>query len=257
VTAPGEPIGRDQQLWSLDEYIVVADLYLRRGRSSGSNDPEVLDLARLTGRTPAAISRRLGNYRGTEHPGVGLKPVGGEAAEAFWVMKRDDEFRWRVVGEARARLEARSASATPPPRPVAARFVDPEEAMIETGEVVSSASTRDLVRAEAQLVRQYREWLDPGRIRLRGILIDTPETRLRADLYDPWTNCLIEAKATPTRENLRYAIGQLFDYQRYLDARPALAVLLPEMPGDDLRPTSASNPRSLVNGDAGARRPRR
>lgn len=49
---------------------------------------------------------------------MGLKPVGGEAAEAFWVMKRDDAFRRRVVGEARARLEAGSVSAAPrPPAP--------------------------------------------------------------------------------------------------------------------------------------------
>ena len=163
-----------------------------------------------------------------------LKPVGGEAAEAFWVMKRDDAFRRRVVGEARARLEAGSVSAAPPTSSVAARFVDPEESTVEIGEVVTPATTRELVRAEAQLVRQYREWLDPGRARLRGIVIDTPGTRLRADLYDPWTNCLIEAKAAATRENLRYAVGQLFDYCRYLKHRAHLAVLVPQQPDEDL-----------------------
>lgn len=234
MTARGEPTGRDQQLWSLDEYIVVADLYIRRGRSSGSNDPEVVDLARVTGRSPAAISRRLGNYRGTDQPGVGLKPVVGEAAEMFWAMKRDDELRRKAASEARTRLSLRSAPMTARPRPIVARFVDPEEAIVEVGEVVTPAATREMVRAEARLVWRYSDWLDPDRVRLRGILIETPSRRLRADLYDRWTNCLIEAKATPTRENIRYAIGQLFDYRRYLDRRPQLAVLLPKEPEADL-----------------------
>jgi hypothetical protein len=234
VTAVDEPAERDQQRWSLDEYVVVADLYLRRGRSSGSNDPEVVDLAHMTGRSPAAISRRLGNYRGTEQPGVGLKPVVGEAAEMFWTMKHDDQFRRRVVEEARGRLAARSASMTSLSPPVVAQFVDPEESTVEVGEVVTPATTREMVRAEAQLVRRYREWLDPDRVRLRGIVIDAPATRLRADLYDPWTDYLIEAKAAPSRENLRYAIGQLFDYRRYLKRRAHLAVLVPQQPDEDL-----------------------
>ena len=177
MTAVDEPAERDQQRWSLDEYVVVADLYLRRGRSSGSNDPEIVDLARMTGRSPAAISRRLGNYRGTEQPGVGLKPVVGEAAEMFWTMKHDDQFRRRVVEEARGRLAARSASMTSLSPPVVAQFVDPEESTVEVGEVVTPATTREMVRAEAQLVRRYREWLDPDRVRLRGIVIDAPATR--------------------------------------------------------------------------------
>lgn len=234
MTAPGEPAGRDQERWSLDEYVVVADLYLRRGRSSGSNDPEVVELARVTGRSPAAISRRLGNYRGTDQPGAGLKPVVGEAAEMFLAMQRDDQFRRRVVEEARMRLEARADSLTAPPRSVIARFVDPEESTVEVGAVVTPAATREMVRAEAQLVRRYRDWLDPDRVRLRGVVIDTPVTQLRADLYDQWTGCLIEAKAAATRENMRYAIGQLLDYRRYLDRPPLLAVLVPDEPTDDL-----------------------
>ena len=90
--------GRD--IWSLDEYVVVADLYLRRGRSSGVRDPEVVELARLTGRSPAAISRRLGNFDGTVRPGRGLKPVVGEALEVFTRMRSDEGSRRHAVEEA-------------------------------------------------------------------------------------------------------------------------------------------------------------
>lgn len=61
--------------------------------------------------------------------------------------------------------------------------------------------------------------------------IDRP---LFADLFDVTTNVLYEAKASPTRESVRMALGQLLDYSRHISPTPALAVLLPEPPADDL-----------------------
>jgi hypothetical protein len=221
-----------RNLWSLDEYIVVADLYLRRGRSSGVQDPEVRELAQLTGRSPASISRRLGNFDGSARPGMGLKPVAGEALSVFNSMRADDGFRVRAVQEARERLrQQRRAVDVSRQGP---RFVDPESVEVEETEFPLSATTGRMVREEAKLVRRYRRWLDPQGMRLRGLIIPTVGCLLRADLFDTMLNVLIEAKAESSRANIRYAIGQLFDYRRYMSPPPELALLLPGPLSGDL-----------------------
>jgi hypothetical protein len=225
-------LGRN--LWSLDEYIVVADLYLRRGRSSGVGDPDVVELAQLTGRSTASISRRLGNFDGTVRPGMGLKPVVGEPLAIFQSMQSDDAFRSRVVSEARARMRAVSRDNVLGPPGSGPQLVDPEAFAVEETEVTPSSVTRQMIRAEAQLVRRYRNWLDPLSTRLRGLIIPTADHLLRADLYDTKLDVLIEAKSDVSRESVRYAIGQLFDYRRYLDPRPALAILVPTELNSDL-----------------------
>jgi hypothetical protein len=45
---------------------------------------------------------------------------------------------------------------------------------------------------------------------------------------------LIEAKATASRDSIRLAIGQLYDYARFIKPRPALALLVGDKPADDL-----------------------
>lgn len=229
-----ETEGGGRDLWSLDEYIVVADLYLRRGRSSGIRDPEVRELSRLTGRSPASISRRLGNFAGTMHPGTGLKPVIGEPRIVFDRMRSDDDYLNRVLWESRERLlTLRGAGAVG--GAAEPRFVEPESLSVEATDISPPVTTTRLIRAEAQLVRRYRTWLDPGRSRLRGIIIPIAGRSLRADLFDTKLNVLIEAKSEMSREHVRYAIGQLFDYQRFIEPRPDLALLVPRQLAGDLQ----------------------
>jgi hypothetical protein len=223
-----------RELWSLDEYVVVADLYLRRGRSSGVHDPDVLRLAGLTGRTPASISRRLGNFEGTARAGRGLKPVTGEALTTFRAMQTDAALRAQMVSAATSRLLAGGRSADVQVAPPSPRLVPPEEFTAGAVEVRTEAQIRQMVRIEGELVRRYRAWLDPSDQRLRSWLIPAGADVLRTDLYDTRLNLLIEAKAAPTRDLLRQAIGQLIDYRRYLSPRPRLAILLPERPSADL-----------------------
>ncbi len=221
-----------RDLWSLDEYVVVADLYLRRGRSSGIADPEVVELAKLTGRTPSSISRRLGNFDGTARPGNGLKPVSGEALRAFEEMRADRDVRARMTVAATDRLRHRLvhnlADRSAP------RLVDPENHTGDPIEVCTTGQVRRLEQVEWDLVRRYRRWLDPEGTRLRGIVIPVEDTLLRVDLYDSQLDLLIEAKADTSRNHLRQAVGQLIDYRRYLSPRPSLAILLPGRPNDDL-----------------------
>jgi hypothetical protein len=220
-------------LWSLDEYVVVADLYLRRGRSSGISDPEVVKLAQLTGRSPASISRRLGNFDGTARPGNGLKPVSGDALRAFEQMRASTEIRAQMTLAAERRLSS-GALAASEGEAGGPRLVDPENHRGDPIEVSTAAQVRQVERVEAELVRRYRTWLDPDGTRLRGLVIPVDGSLLRVDLFDPQRNLLIEAKAATSRNHLRQAVGQLLDYRRYLSPRPVLAILVPLEPSQDL-----------------------
>jgi hypothetical protein len=113
-------------------------------------------------------------------------------------------------------------------------LVDPEALEVVVADVTPSVVSRKMVRAEAQLVRRYRNWLDPSGTRLRGLIIPTDDCFLRADLFDTHLDVLIEAKADVSRESIRYAIGQLLDYRRYMEPRPELALLLPMQLSADL-----------------------
>ena len=58
-------------------------------------------------------------------------------------------------------------------------------------------------------------------------------TWLRVDLVDSTAQELYEAKGTTTRDSVRLAIGQLYDYSRFVEST-RLSVLLPTRPSEDL-----------------------
>ena len=108
----------------------------------------------------------------------------------------------------------------------------PLSTSIETTVVTTQASERTRHFREARLVSCYEEQL--GRpLETLSARLDSG-TLLVADGYDRQTNTLIEAKATADRADVRMAIGQLFDYQKHLAPGANLAVLLPELPSEDL-----------------------
>lgn len=85
---------------------------------------------------------------------------------------------------------------------------------------------------EARLVKRYEKFL--GRpLTTQAVRLPSGE-RLVCDAYDSTANVLIEAKSSSSREDVRMAIGQLFDYRRHLAKSATLAVLLPSQPSDDV-----------------------
>jgi hypothetical protein len=85
---------------------------------------------------------------------------------------------------------------------------------------------------EKELVRRYKSFLNSQgqehTVRRTG-----EQRELEVDLINVTTDELIEAKSAADRDHIRYAIGQLRDYGRYLE--PATqAILLPERPSSDL-----------------------
>lgn len=49
--------------WNREELILAFELYCRIPfQKTKANNPEVIDLARIIGRTPASVARKLGNF---------------------------------------------------------------------------------------------------------------------------------------------------------------------------------------------------
>lgn len=90
-------------------------------------------------------------------------------------------------------------------------------------------------RKEATLVLAFRDYLRAKGHRVsRQQILPPGETRpLFTDLYDEDLSLLVEGKGSVTRENVRMAIGQLADYDRFVSAAKK-AILFPSEPRSDL-----------------------
>lgn len=108
----------------------------------------------------------------------------------------------------------------------------PLERVGRTSFAVQGASDRHGRRTEALLVERYAASLEPDRLGRARVTTETDV--LYSDLLNETRHQLIEAKASATRPSIRMAIGQLADYARYIDPAPALAVLVPVRPSQDL-----------------------
>ncbi|TQK44810.1 hypothetical protein FBY35_6337 [Streptomyces sp. SLBN-118] len=101
---------------------------------------------------------------------------------------------------------------------------------------VGAQQSREAERRESLLVTRYLVHLRQRGLRAtsKRITLGDERTVLRTDLYIAQHDFLIEAKGTVSREAIRMGIGQLFDYQRYIQPRPALGLLLPHRPHKEM-----------------------
>ncbi len=111
-----------------------------------------------------------------------------------------------------------------------------EEHQTERYYLDRSREPTEAERREARLLQDYIQTCRASGHHLvrQRITLPGEAKPLFTDLYNATDRLLIEAKGTVTREAIRMAIGQLLDYQRWVDPRPRLAILLPERPRDDL-----------------------
>lgn len=150
----------------------------------------------------------------------------------------DGEIRSVIMFRLRPMDSAASAVELPftPTTSTIVEDVDVEQHNVEQMAINPSGEPRFADRREAKLVRAYRRYLrSQGHTVGRKKIIPEGELKpLYTDLFDATDNLLIEAKGTVTREAIRMAIGQLFDYRRYIAPRPDIALLLPAQPRPDL-----------------------
>lgn len=142
-------------------------------------------------------------------------------------------FRLMPVGDVLRRKEDVSEAGAPAPSAVV-EWVDLEAHNAPTFPTAGSApGTAE--RRESELVGRYTRHLEKQGHKVRRVRI-RPPGELRSLLTDPFDETageLYEAKGTSTRACIRTALGQLFDYSRFLPPSD-LTVLLPSQPSDDL-----------------------
>jgi hypothetical protein len=114
-----------------------------------------------------------------------------------------------------------------------------EQQLTERAFVAPNQEPYEAERREQRLVLELQAHLRrQGHTVTRKKIVPPGEARpLFSDLYDATTGALIEAKGSVERNAIRMAIGQLYDYKRFVDnGAPAhLAVLVPSEPREDLR----------------------
>ncbi|GAA4506708.1 hypothetical protein GCM10023191_064180 [Actinoallomurus oryzae] len=128
-------------------------------------------------------------------------------------------------------------SLTVPANVTTAAIVEPETNK-KTASQRSASPKTQAERREAKLSDQFQEFMAThGHSMMRFQLqVKGMASTLLTDLYDTTAHVLYELKGSSSRESVRMAIGQLLDYRRHVNpSNPALAILLPEEPHDDLK----------------------
>jgi 5-methylcytosine-specific restriction protein A len=116
-------------------------------------------------------------------------------------------------------------------------LVNPEKNKKKHGSRAAIPQT-EFQRREAKLDEQFRQFMDgQGHELMRfEVKIKGLTSPMLTDLYDTTAHVLYELKGNAERNAVRMAIGQLMDYRRHINPpNPALAVLLPEEPKEDLK----------------------
>ena len=95
--------------------------------------------------------------------------------------------------------------------------------------VKTKSKVTEARKAEAELVRDYKRWLEKKERKLVRLTFN----RLQCDAWEEERKNLIEAKGSTRREDIRMAVGELLDYAFQMQEEwngPNMAILLPRKP---------------------------
>lgn len=153
---------------------------------------------------------------------------------AVWREFVDDHDRLHAEAET-IRMRLQDGTIQPAKSESVVDDVDIEQQHTETFMVRPSGELRAAERAENRLVLQYSEYMAA-----KGIVVGrkryVPAGEVQPMFSDLWVEArqaLIEAKSSDSRDAVRLAIGQLYDYRRFHEPTTRLAVLLPYKPSAD------------------------
>jgi hypothetical protein len=241
--------------WTREEVILAMDLYvsvdaLNGAPIPGASSAEILQLSGLLqemGAYPLELrGEKYRNADGVYLKLMNLRAVQTDGQHGMNAYSRVDAAVWREFIDDLPRLQAeaariRSGLHEGVIRPAAKRAliedVDIEWQHTEVSLVSSSSEPRTAERAEQKLVLRYREYMEAKGITVRRKrYFATGEVRpIYSDIWVEARRALIEAKNSDSRDAVRQAIGQLYDYRRFHEPPVHLAVLLPyEATGDRL-----------------------
>jgi hypothetical protein len=240
--------------WIREELILAMDFYVLCGAINGSPIPGQgsAEIARLSAllkalnaypperqgiryRNPQGVYLKLMSLRAIQTHGEHSMNAYSQLDAAVWRDYIDDMERLRTEAEAiRQRLGEGVLVPAKETAPVV-EDVPIEQQHTERFMVSPSGESREAERAEQSLVLLYRDYMAS-----KGITVIRrrylPIGQVRPIYCDAWVeerNALIEAKNSDSREALRQAIGQLYDYRRFHQPPVLLALLLPYRPNRD------------------------
>jgi 5-methylcytosine-specific restriction protein A len=206
------------------------------------DDGRALRVFKAVGKVPGSDTKRqryIGAFElDADQPyTVRQKPnIKGEMRRVIVFRLRPKGPHERLAGDTIPAAE--ETVAIPVPADVTTSALVEPEINKKTRSTRSAAPKTQAERREAKLSDDFQEFMSAQghpmkRFQLR---IKGTASTLLTDLYDTVAHVLYELKGSSTREAVRMAIGQLFDYRRHVDPQnPAVAVLLPEEPHDDLK----------------------
>ena len=132
----------------------------------------------------------------------------------------------------------RSSIVTIPNIQRSSQIVDHKDDGVDGTRGIRTISEYEIEHKEKKLVSRYKKYLEKnniGTLKKSKIFIPEANVNLETDGWIVESRTLLEAKAHSDRIYIRMAIGQLLDYKRHHDPVPnKLAILLPELPHDDL-----------------------
>jgi hypothetical protein len=174
------------------------------------------------------------NLRSVQTAGQDGMPAHSRMDEAVWAEFFDAPSLLAATADG-LRTEVREGLLRDPqPRRIVEQ-IEVEDQRSETYMFSTTQTTLTAIRAEQMLVLAYRAHMQQQGVEVkRGRYWPAGEpTSLASDAWVPDRQLLLEAKNSDSRDAIRLAIGQLFDYRRFHDEPLGLAVLLPYPPGSD------------------------
>jgi hypothetical protein len=248
------PVASARLDWTREEVILAMDFYVGCGALSGQPIPgqesgEIAQLSKLLktlGAYPPEIQgEKCRNPQGVYLKLMNLRAIQTEGVHGINAYSQIDAAVWRDYIDNLPGLHAEAADIR---QGVEDGVLSPASAMAPAVEDVSieqqhterfmvspSGEPRQAQRAEQRLVLRYRDYMAA-----KGVTIGRkkylPTGQVRPIYCDVWVEArqaLIEAKNSDGRDALRQAIGQLYDYRRFHEPPPQLAVLLPYRPNLD------------------------
>lgn len=239
--------------WTKEEVLLAMDLYVSSGAIGGGpipgkGSPAVTALSAVlkklsahplakqspTFRNADGVYLKLTNLRSIESGGAHGMSRYSQLDAATWREYIDDLPRLKAEAEAIRRCVEEGFLGPASSAPVVTD-VPIEKQHTEWFFVHPSGQPRQAERSEQKLVVRYRDWLKAQGVGvMRRKYVPAGEVRpLFCDVWVPDWNLLVEAKNSDSREAIRYAIGQLYDYRRFHTQEPSLAVLTPYKPVGD------------------------
>ena len=257
--------------WRREEIILACAVVERNGwkQPTGSDEWRMVEISELLQttlffplehhgpdfRNLASVTRKMANIV-TSHPSYRGAWTRGNRLDGEVVVDFIDqpaEMHAEAV-RLRARVLGHDGSALPAPKSPSRQAGEPvvfdvpvEAHHTEQYETRSRTESTTAIRREAALVVRYQRWsrANGRRVTGRDILLSGQKRPLRVDLYDLDKSELIEAKASAERDSVRFALGQILDYARYV-SHEQRAVLLPERPDAELVELLASYDVSCI-----------